>query len=54
MTRINQLYFAQSLNVTTLTISLSDIEQILQIAVLVLSGIVSIIVSIKNLKNGKD
>lgn len=53
MSKVNQLYIAQSLNVTTLGISLSDIEQILQIAVLILSGIVSIIVSIKNLKNGK-
>jgi hypothetical protein len=42
------------LNATSLTLSLSDIEQILQIIILVVSGIISVIASIRELTKSKD
>lgn len=41
------------LNYTALGISIADIEQYLQIAILIFSGIVSIVASIQKLKSNK-
>ena len=50
---MERLKYVLSLNGLSLGISLTEVEQYLQIGILIISGIISIIASIKQFQNGK-
>lgn len=53
MSKMSSIKTVLTFNISSLAISLTEIEQYLQIGVLILSGLLSIIASIRNYKNGK-